>query len=738
MLKTKNVNLVLRKEENMKNLTKKLLTVLMAVALVFTSVNTVKAGDNDGVNRATNHEKLSITGLQKGGETVELYQLLKAEYEEDGLRVKKYTLDEKLADASEKVVFVAADPANNVEEVSALVSELTVGLDGKVAAEHKVNGDEYDVPAELVGKFPFHKEAPTEKQISAISADIAKNPTVWAGNKKAVEGTVDTSSKKWEVEAYAKAAKADGDKSPAIYDATGIYLGKVFPVENDDTVYNPVIVSVGYKNDTDNNVSFTTEGISMTAGYDAPSVAVKKSTPKVDKTVTGGFVEKGVARPIVATDEEGNPKYQSGHDGDPDYFLYLKSKNPYEETANCEEALTEGTDIHSGAEGTKFTYSVKPELPSYPENAVNKTLWFSDTLSEGLDYIEGTLVVSIVGANVTKSYDASTKKYVFKIGEKVLANAVDNANGFNITFDYDVIPGGKDAVMELNYEGVLKREAFVGLQGNPNVVTMVYANRPDEGNTHDVEDTGKPDAKGNKEVEDYEIVYTYEIFFKKVDQDGKPLAGAIFGLYAAEEIKYTPVDDNTPAVVLYAKDQLICTIETNEEGLGYTTIVGPGKYYLQEIKAPQDYQLNSNKYDVPELKWTTATKKATKTIESWEYTPTKPTKAGYTEQVGWLVGAAPNTEFYQLADYPTALDDSWVAAYIDPDKHVFEKTFTEETVENKENNGGWITISEPIPNTKTPSLPSTGGVGTYIFTIAGVAILATAAFMLIFRKREDA
>ena len=53
------------------------------------------------------------------------------------------------------------------------------------------------------------------------------------------------------------------------------------------------------------------------------------------------------------------------------------------------------------------------------------------------------------------------------------------------------------------------------------------------------------------------------------------------------------------------------------------------------------------------------------------------------------------------------------------------------------NNGGTLYLAR-VNNTKTSELPSTGGIGTYIFTIGGVAIMAAAIFMLIFRKKEEA
>ena len=64
-------------------------------------------------------------------------------------------------------------------------------------------------------------------------------------------------------------------------------------------------------------------------------------------------------------------------------------------------------------------------------------------------------------------------------------------------------------------------------------------------------------------------------------------------------------------------------------------------------------------------------------------------------------------------------------------------TSSSTTITNTEANPAGVAVLQ-FNNSKTAVLPSTGGVGTYIFTIAGVAILATAAFMLIFRKREDA
>ena len=42
-----------------------------------------------------------------------------------------------------------------------------------------------------------------------------------------------------------------------------------------------------------------------------------------------------------------------------------------------------------------------------------------------------------------------------------------------------------------------------------------------------------------------------------------------------------------------------------------------------------------------------------------------------------------------------------------------------------------------LNNSSTPVLPSTGGMGTTLFTVGGVALLALAAAMLILRRRKN-
>ena len=216
------------------------------------------------------------------------------------------------------------------------------------------------------------------------------------------------------------------------------------------------------------------------------------------------------------------------------------------------------------------------------------------------------------------------------------------------------------------------------------------------------------------------------------------LKGAKFGLYRDP--------DCTDLVVI---------IETNDEGIGTSTDVAAGKYYLKEIAAPTGYSLSTEVTEV-EAVWTTATVTTTDTVTKKVYTANITEAEDYNasatpqaQQVGWLVGDSTNGTYANMTAYPTA---TW--NYDETNKVMINKNtqeeipnvfraYLKETVVTQSssseviyNNGGGVTYLIRINNTKDNLLPSTGGIGTYMFTAAGVAILALAAFMLIFRKKE--
>ena len=82
-----------------------------------------------------------------------------------------------------------------------------------------------------------------------------------------------------------------------------------------------------------------------------------------------------------------------------------------------------------------------------------------------------------------------------------------------------------------------------------------------------------------------------KVFAEKQDKDTKkPLAGAVFGLYAGKDIK------NQDGQVVVAKDTLIAKATTDEMGSSAFAADLPNNnsYYVKELQAPANYFRNSD------------------------------------------------------------------------------------------------------------------------------------------------
>lgn len=115
--------------------------------------------------------------------------------------------------------------------------------------------------------------------------------------------------------------------------------------------------------------------------------------------------------------------------------------------------------------------------------------------------------------------------------------------------------------------------------------------------------------KEDKEQEQQEVVYhcTNEhvqasLKLQKRDketgeaagQGDASLAGAVYGLYARENIEHPDGYTGT----IYQKDEQIAALKTDEDGQAEIKELYPGKYYLKEITAPEGYVLDETEHDV--------------------------------------------------------------------------------------------------------------------------------------------
>ena len=188
--------------------------------------------------------------------------------------------------------------------------------------------------------------------------------------------------------------------------------------------------------------------------------------------------------------------------------------------------------------------------------------------------------------------------------------------------------------------------------------------------------------------EDKTYTYTFDIDGKatgtkdivtKVGEgdDEEALEGAIFGLYT---------DINCGKDDLYTNDNFTGTVASDNEGQLYITGLAAGTYYLKEISAPEGYSINTQVFTIV----IEAEYNQDGTLNNWKITINGQKAATFT------------------------VDHSSGSPVVD------------DTITGVD-----------IKNTKLSSLPSTGGIGTTIFTIGGCAIMIAAASLFFVSRRKS-
>lgn len=460
----------------------------------------------------------------------------------------------------------------------------------------------------------------------------------------------------------------------------GVYIAIVTGAKN--AIYNPILLTATY--DAEGKLAGGT--IDAGSKYLFGSTAVAKSmTPDIDKTVTGGEADK----------------MENG---------------------------SEEEDVITASLGTRLTYTLTPTMPEYPVNSVNKALFISDSMSKGLTFLPDTLKVTVNGTEYKADADgwlkkADTDSQDASIGKIETTPATGNSGAkFVINLKYEKLrTGNEDGSVYtpvVTYDAVINENA---VYKNDNEASLVYSTDSSTTPEWDENTVTPPTGEGYDHQEDTETVYTYELAFHKigVDTDADKLKDAVFGIYSNAECT-----------------ELVDVVKTNAEGYAVSSQVGKGDYYIKEIQAPAGYSLNDRVYKVT-AQWSASETTFIVTDVKRVYT-SDASEAISSVQAGWL--SAENV-FYGMDITDTT---GLIAAYIksetmttDTDKETVEtegKGTVTDIVEIGED--GTEKPVTDIPNTKLASLPSTGGIGTTIFTIGGCAIMIIAAALFFATRRK--
>ncbi len=352
---------------------------------------------------------------------------------------------------------------------------------------------------------------------------------------------------------------------------------------------------------------------------------------------------------------------------------------------NNEDAWAKGT---SSTIGDPLKFKITAEVPDHKDYPTY-TYKIQDSLPAGITLDPATIVVtSEKEGALTEDTDYTltapgTDGIDFII---TMANIKDFEAGDNIIVTYTA---------ELNNKFFLTDE---------NAASLIYSNDP-------------TDKTSTGTVSDFAKVHSYRFIFTKYaqDVDGSPrnlrLAGAEFELYKAgsnEPIKFTEVPDTNAAGVSYTKyivdpdgENTTTTLKTHNTGdatisldhlnygghLGDVAVIGlsEGVYHLVETKAPDGYVL-----------------------------PSEPFIVDIYDNIGSITGVVTELE--------ASGSHSGTGSIINVDGRA-------EAI---------LTVWAEITNKPGTALPETGGMGTTIFTIGGILLMAGALAFFTLRKRSNA
>ena len=335
--------------------------------------------------------------------------------------------------------------------------------------------------------------------------------------------------------------------------------------------------------------------------------------------------------------------------------------------------------------GRTADYSIGDKIPyritvDVPKNITKlKTFTVTDTptnLTDDVDSIE----IKCNDAAVTA--DAYTKAAV--------------GDGFTITFKPAQMAAYERQQLVITYNAKLKDTAYNTTAGNQNTAKLEYSKNITPNATTDPDNPNKDKEEGKNTIENSTVVYTFAVKIVKTGVDGtetKPLANVEFDLYqeVPDGTEGAITGTSVPAGLDNTKSwKKIKTLKTGTDGTVTHNGLSNGTYYLVETKTNDGYNL---------------LKKPIEVILNVQYTTTTKTESAWVED-----GNGQKQEKSKI-EKTTFTDSDSTTEGIKEQKVINKKGFT---------------------------LPTTGGIGTFVFTFAGIAMMAAAVILLITGKKKKA
>lgn len=309
---------------------------------------------------------------------------------------------------------------------------------------------------------------------------------------------------------------------------------------------------------------------------------------------------------------------------------------------------------------------------------------FTDTLSGGMTFNSSDVKVYYV-SNAASMYAVETSTATGAGGTEITSGYTVNptTGGFTVTFNdlksVSGVSGTNGGYIVVEYTATLNSNAVIANPGNPNEVFLTYSNNPNHSGT------GESSTNTGETPKDEVVVYTFQLPVEKVNDSENPLTGATFAVFTSKTDADAAVADPTALTNALAFTGSAGSYKLDSSGTekvlssdanGKYAVNGldQGTYYLVEIKEPTGY----NRLTAP-----------VKVTITPVYVGTK-----------YIDGHIPDVTGDQLTSVGI-------------------------------NDGTKVTVINKAGST----LPGTGGMGTTLFTVIGLILMAGAGILLIAKKK---
>lgn len=393
----------------------------------------------------------------------------------------------------------------------------------------------------------------------------------------------------------------------------------------------------------------------------------------------------------------------------------MDGATPYEFTVTKDGMIKVG-DAAPVANATIKVNNEKPDMTKQVQKREDANPWGQDA-----DYSVGDMVpykITIdVPSNITNlkeftltdtptnldDKEVNLQCEDLDVAENAYSVAKEGEHGFKITFTTANMASYAGKQIVVTYNAKLLDGAVTTTEGNQNTAKLEYSNKilPGQDDNNNPNKPDNPDTKPGKDsIEDNAVVYTFKLqILKKAEKaDGAPLENVEFDLYkeVSKETTNAITGDAAKNVGLDSKKYWLKintdSLKTDKNGEVLQSGLANGEYYLVETKTVGSYNLLKEPVKV-ELK----------------------------------------------IQYKTSMTETWEWKDVEENKKLVKHEITSNQTIFTENSTTSTGIhAETIINKKGFTLPITGGMGTVLFSIAGFALMAGAAFVLLKGRRKDA